>query len=121
MNMKIIISILICRFVYFVGKIVKKGSSLPGKIVLKLFPSILSKIKMPKTVIAVSGSNGKTSTVEMIAHVLTGQGAKVIYNKEGSNQIEGVATFLSSVYTVTPEFDRMGCRLSGAIILLTKR
>ena len=29
---------------------------------------------------------------------------------------EGVATFLSSVYTVTPEFDRMGCRLSGEVI-----
>ena len=29
---------------------------------------------------------------------------------------EGIATFLSSVYTVTPEFDRMGCRLSGEVI-----
>jgi len=92
--MKIIVSILICKFVYFVGKLVKKGSSLPGKIVLKLFPDILSRLKMPKTVIAVSGSNGKTSTVEMMAHVLNGHGARVIYNKEGSNQIEGVATFL---------------------------
>ena len=26
----------------------------------------------------------------------------------------GAMTFLSSVYTLTPEFDRMGCRLSGA-------
>ncbi len=92
--MKIIISILICKIVYTLGKIVKKGSSLPGKIVLKLFPDILSRIKMPEAIIAVSGSNGKTSTVEMIAHVLTGHGMHVIYNKEGSNQIEGVATFL---------------------------
>ena len=29
---------------------------------------------------------------------------------------EGINTFLSEVYTVTPEFDRMGCRLDGAII-----
>jgi len=92
--MKIIISILICRIVYAIGKLIGKGSSLPGKIVLKLFPDILSRIKMPKTVIAVSGSNGKTSTVEMIAHALIGHGVRVIYNKEGSNQIEGVATFL---------------------------
>ena len=92
--MKIIISILICKVVYMIGKLVNKGSSLPGKIVLKIFPDILSRIKMPSTVIAVSGSNGKTSTVEMIAHVLQGHGVHVIYNKEGSNQIEGVATFL---------------------------
>jgi len=29
---------------------------------------------------------------------------------------EGIDTFLNEVYTVTPEFDRMGCRLEGAVI-----
>lgn len=29
---------------------------------------------------------------------------------------EGVKTFLTETYTVTPEFDRMGCRLDGAVI-----
>lgn len=28
----------------------------------------------------------------------------------------GIKTFLSSVYTLTPEFDRMGCRLEGEVI-----
>lgn len=28
----------------------------------------------------------------------------------------GIDTFLSETYTVTPEFDRMGCRLEGAVI-----
>ena len=28
----------------------------------------------------------------------------------------GAMTFLSSVYTLTPEFDRMGCRLDGELI-----
>lgn len=92
--MKIFIAVVLCKFVYFIGKKVGRGSSLPGKIVLKLFPDILSKIRMPKTVIAVSGSNGKTSTVEMIAHILQQNSVNVIWNKEGSNQIEGVATFL---------------------------
>ena len=41
-----------------------------------------------------TGSNGKTSTVEMIAYILNAAGKKVVYNKEGSNQIEGVATLL---------------------------
>ncbi len=71
-----------------------RGSSLPGQIVLKLFPNILSNITLPATVIAVSGSNGKTSTVEMIAHILLANGKTVVWNKEGSNQIEGVTTFL---------------------------
>ncbi len=92
--MKLFIAVTLCKFIYFIGSKVGRGSSLPGKIVLKLFPSILKKIRLPDTVIAVSGSNGKTSTVEMIAHIMQDNGINVIWNKEGSNQIEGVATFL---------------------------
>ncbi len=86
--------ILLCKLLAFVGKLVNKGSSLPGKIVLKLCPNILQKITLPKYVIAVTGSNGKTSTVEMIANVMTENGLNVVWNKEGSNQIEGVTTLL---------------------------
>ena len=33
---------------------------------------------------------------------------------------EGLKTFLSETYTVTPEFDRMGCRLDGPVISPTE-
>ncbi len=91
--MKAII-IILTKLLSFVGRLLGKGTSLPGKIALKLCPSILSRLTLPKDVIAVTGSNGKTSTVEMIAYILTAAGKKVVYNKEGSNQIEGVATLL---------------------------
>ncbi len=88
------IAILLCKLLRFVGKIVGKGSSLPGKYALKVDPDILQKVKYPKYIIAVTGSNGKTSTVEMINRMLTSAGYSVAYNKEGSNQIEGVTTFI---------------------------
>jgi len=88
------LTILVCKLLAFVGKLVGKGSSLPGKIALKLCPNILSRLQLPKNIIAVTGSNGKTSTVEMLAKVLQDGGKKVVYNKEGSNQIEGVTTLL---------------------------
>ena len=91
--MKAII-IILTKLLSFVGRLIGKGTSLPGKIALKLCPTILSKLTLPKDVIAVTGSNGKTSTVEMIAYILNAAGKKVVYNKEGSNQIEGVATLL---------------------------
>ncbi len=87
-------AVLLCKILYKIGKRMGRGSSLPGLIVLKLFPSILGRIVLPDTVIAVSGSNGKTSTVEMIAHILREHGKTVAWNREGSNQIEGVTTFL---------------------------
>lgn len=67
---------------------------MPGKIALKFYPDVLSKIELPKYVIAVTGSNGKTSTVEMIHQVFEKAGFSVAYNFEGSNQIDGVATLI---------------------------
>lgn len=95
------IVILISKILSFVGKLIGKGSSLPGAIALKLRPQILSELTLPSRVVAVTGSNGKTSTVEMISSVLTGQGYNVIWNKEGSNQIEGVTTMLLNSTTLS--------------------
>ena len=92
--MKVFLTILICKLLRFAGGLIGKGSSKPGQVALKLCPDILSRVKLPKNIIAVTGSNGKTSTVEMIAHLLTESGMSVAFNREGSNQIEGVTTMV---------------------------
>lgn len=99
--MKKTLAIIVCKLVRIVGKLVGKGSSLPGQIALKIDSNILKEIKLPKYVIAVSGSNGKTSTVEMIRQVLVNAGYKVAVNAEGSNQIEGVTTLLLTDSTLS--------------------
>ena len=77
--MRVFFVILVCKLLHFIGKLIGKGSSLPGKYALKLDRNILKKIKMPEYIIAVTGSNGKTSTVEMIAHILQEGGKTVAY------------------------------------------
>lgn len=99
--MKVFLSVLICKILKFVGGLIGKGSSLPGQVALKICPDILNRVKLPKYIIAVTGSNGKTSTVEMIAHILQSSGKKVAWNKEGSNQIEGVTTLILSSCSFT--------------------
>ncbi len=106
-----ILTIIVCKLLAFVGKLLGKGSSLPGKIALKLCPDILSRLTLPKNIIAVTGSNGKTSTVEMLAKVLQEGGKKVVYNKEGSNQIEGVTTLLLKSASLSG-------KVSGDVVLL---
>lgn len=100
-KLRVFFAVLICKTIRFMAKLLGRGSSLPGAITLKLFPSILSDIKLPETIIAVTGSNGKTSTVEMIANVIEKSGKTVAYNKEGSNQIEGVTTLILSDCTLS--------------------
>ena len=92
--MRKLFAIIVCKLGHFVGKLVGKGSSMPGKFALKICPDILRRVELPRHIIAVTGSNGKTSTVEMIAAVLRADGKTVVYNEEGSNQIEGVTTLV---------------------------
>ncbi len=92
--MRMFFAILVCKLGRFVGKLVGKGSSMPGKAALKICPDILRRVQLPPHIIAVTGSNGKTSTVEMIAAILRADGKHVVYNEEGSNQIEGVTTLV---------------------------
>ena len=92
--MRKFLAILVCKLGHAVGSLVGKGSSLPGKYALKICPDILARVQLPSRIIAVTGSNGKTSTVEMIAAILRADGKRVVYNEEGSNQIEGVTTLV---------------------------
>lgn len=99
--MKKLLAIIVCKLLRIVGKLVGKGSSLPGQYALKICPDILSRVELPKHIIAVTGSNGKTSTVEMIAAILRKSGKTVVYNEEGSNQIEGVTTLILTNATLS--------------------
>ncbi len=109
--MRLILAIVVCKILRRIGKLVGKGSSLPGQYALKICPDVLGQVQLPKHIIAVTGSNGKTSTVEMIAAVLRADGREVVYNAEGANQIEGVATLILTHCTLSG-------KMRGDVLLL---
>lgn len=75
----------ICRF--FGG-----GSSLPGRILLKLRPNILSKLKEGFKVVMVTGTNGKTTTASMITSIIRQAGMNAVNNSSGANMTDGIAS-----------------------------
>ena len=99
--MKFIICALIVKALSLVGRILGKGTDKPGKIVLKLYPHIMKKLKFTGKVLAITGSNGKTTTANVVAHVLKESGCKVVNNELGSNMTSGVATTLLEACTLT--------------------
>ena len=109
--MRMFFAIVVCKLGRFVGKLVGKGSSMSGKFALKICPDILRRVQLPPHIIAVTGSNGKTSTVEMIAAILRADGKHVVYNEEGSNQIEGVTTLVLTHAT-------LGGKVKADVLLL---
>ena len=76
-------------------KILRRNATyFPGKLALTLCPEFMGIIEKPKTIIGVTGTNGKTTTCNMINSILEQNGFEFINNKYGSNIDGGIATTL---------------------------
>ncbi|MFI3284031.1 MAG: DUF1727 domain-containing protein [Erysipelotrichaceae bacterium] len=93
--MQIRLAIVIAKVIKTILTIFKKrGGSLPGKIALKVCPNALSTITYPKRIVLVTGTNGKTTTTNMIDKVVREHYSKVISNVQGDNLIAGISTLI---------------------------
>lgn len=70
------------------------GSAFPGYVARRIDPEILSVMaaRVRGKIIAVTGTNGKTTTNSILYHALKAQGCRVLYNKMGANLLDGVIT-----------------------------
>lgn len=101
------LSIILCKLASKLSRLItgKEGSVIGGKVALTIYPKVLSKIKMPKYVIGVTGSSGKGSTTELAAKILSSNGYKVVYNKNGSNVLNGITSLILNNTTNTGKFN----------------
>ncbi len=94
--MRKFLAIWIAKLALILGKLFgKKGSSTPGKLALKIYPNILYDLanQLPKSnIIAVCGTNGKTTTNNLLYSMLKADGKEVVCNNIGANMLEGVTT-----------------------------
>ena len=85
------------------------GTDFPGSLAVKLCPDFLKYIGKPEHIIAVTGTNGKTTVANMLNDVLTAEGKTVLSNRAGSNIISGVSTALLKgcglLGRIRPEYD----------------
>ena len=93
--MKRLAAIWIGKILSFAGKLAgKKATSSPGAIALKICPTLISDMnkRVRKKVIVTCGTNGKTTTNNVLCSVLEKKGYKVLCNRIGANMLTGVAT-----------------------------
>lgn len=77
------------------------GTTFPGRLSLKLAPGILSGLSRQTTGgnIVITGTNGKTTTTALLAHILQTAGYSTVSNNTGSNLSWGIATSLINAST----------------------
>ena len=76
----------------------RPGSSLPGRAALKIDPHIIAPLaeQVRRGIIVTCGTNGKTTTNNLLCSALEAQGFCVVSNRLGANMMEGVAAALAT-------------------------
>ena len=77
---------------WFLHTFMHGGSSLPGKLTLKLDPNILQAFSKKYDLVIVTGTNGKTLTTALSVRVLREKYPQVLTNPTGSNMEQGIVT-----------------------------
>lgn len=92
-KLRIMLATTVCKLLITAGRLAgKKGSYTPGVVAMKIYPDILRHLseQVKKDIIFVCGTNGKTTTNNLICSLLEKSGQRVVCNKVGANMLAGV-------------------------------
>ena len=85
----------------------KQGVTMAGKLAMKIDPGILKKLsgQVRGEIIVTCGTNGKTTTNNLICSAYEAEGRKVVCNHTGSNMLMGVAAAFVLASKVSGKLD----------------
>ena len=100
-NLRFLAAILAAKLSIVILRLFRSGgTSLPGKLALKLYPEILDRLSGLFRVTMITGTNGKTTTSRIVANMMEQNRMRVVTNKSGANLSSGITTTLISALTL---------------------
>lgn len=93
--MRRLIAIWVGKALTIAGRLMgKKSSSSPGECALRICPNLVKDLnkRVKKKIIVTCGTNGKTTTNNLMCSALEAKGYKVLCNRLGANMLNGIAT-----------------------------
>lgn len=108
--MKFLFTLWISKLIAVAVNIIDKnrGSNYSGMIATKLMPDFVAHFKGIdyQKVIFITGTNGKSTTTNLVGHTLSYAGKDIASNVEGANMMGGVATTLIKNSTMGGQFNK---------------
>ena len=90
-KLKVFLAVAACKLTRFALRVLRRGgTALPGKVAMRLYPDLLGVLSRGVNVIAVTGTNGKTTSSRIVEQALLEAGADCFSNRSGSNLMQGV-------------------------------
>lgn len=84
---------MVCKATHCLLRLINKGgTALPGVLALKICPDILKLVAERVRTVAVTGTNGKTTSSRIIETALKNAGYAVMANRSGANLKSGITT-----------------------------
>ncbi|MGR6835658.1 MurT ligase domain-containing protein [Syntrophomonas erecta] len=94
-RIRLIIAILIGKMAIYLSRALgNQGTDFPGRIARRVAPWILAELaqNISEEIFIITGTNGKTTTTNMIARIIEEKGYSFIHNQAGANMITGITT-----------------------------
>ena len=93
MSLKTMSAIALCKGLRSFSRLVHKGgTAMPGRYAMKICPELLGTVAKNVKVVAVTGTNGKTTSARIIEDAFEREGLSYFSNRSGANLISGITT-----------------------------
>ncbi len=92
-RLRLSLSVCVCKLAILASRLLgKKGTSMPGHLAFKIYPGVLKDLasQVKREIIVSTGTNGKTTTNNLLYSYLTGSGNRVVGNLVGANMFYGI-------------------------------
>lgn len=102
MGIKAILAVLLCKALRLISRILHRGgTAMPGRYALKVCPDLLSRLARSVQSVAITGTNGKTTSARMVEQAMSDAGLDYFANRSGANLISGITTEFVMNCTIT--------------------
>ena len=93
MKIKVFFAIVLCKALRAVSRLLHRGgTAMPGRYALKVCPQLLSVLAKDVKVVAITGTNGKTTSARMVEEAFADEHMSYFANRSGANLISGITT-----------------------------